>query len=834
MVENSYVPVFPTDNYNKQQSVKKTKDLSLKDLGLKSDPKGGLTIDNPDAFISELGLSDAYANNLMTSGIEFKDFDEFKNFINTAVESGNTTKSDDFYNDIFAEDARLEKDSRIQSSSAGRGEASQAAADKAFGIKPKPATPAPQNQAQAARPNLDQPDNGKSAFARAAANAEPDFINRLNGNARWANPVKAQLEQEAKRRLQNELAELKKSEKARKRAGEVDVILNTLNDQYRQMYANSSEDRSVEDWDAMDRDQKIKLIKNYNINRSLGAPAGEITGQKMNALESPRGSLEDIVYWDESKKVPLVPETPARNEAGGPQVEPPAPSLNEMRMDQMRDFARTPAFSPEVKTRATQGFDQISAPNGVPMTELETLNVSPLDDAAKQAALPKAFQNRGIREGDAPYDPARGLTSLQNPAPTPKQPSILDTPAPSIAQPDNGMSTMLPMGPLDWMNQVDAYEKANPPIPPSTATSPVVSPESYDPQVRTPESPEVDMEGIQSQVSTDTRSELQNDRDIRDLVRRLPKPDGRIYDGKGGYSQPDPLLQNKPKSQPAAPAPAPKQKEGFFDKIKNFDLYDYVDDLQSQFNKPISPDELAKMRKAPPSMMDKLEPMRAKALKKFDDTMGPIYDGDPAALNKISRAIPDVFDMDNYEQAPKVIRAKNNTPQAPAPQAPTPTAKLPAADPFLDDEPQKTYETAGPKRMVKVANSDGSYTWTTYEDQKRRAQEYAKKQMRNSPFSSLGNAYSGRMSKLYPTLNTDRLKKEVDQETADYYSKNNPFGSEFRPTPKEYLGPVEKSPTPRTTAMMRNYDAMPKKQQLDVINSFRRHRGEDEIYNPFS
>jgi hypothetical protein len=790
MVENSYVPVFPTDNYNKQQSVKKTKDLSLKDLGLKTDPKGGLTIDNPTAFISELGLSDAYATNLMSNGIEFKDFDEFKKFIDTAVESGNTTKSDDFYNDIFAEDARLEQDSRIQTSSAGRSKASQAAADKAFGIKPQPAAPAPQNQAQAARPTLDQPDNGKSAFARAAANAEPDFINRLNGNARWANPVKAQLEQEAKRRLQNELAELKKSEKARKRAGEEDVILNTLNDQYRQLYANTPDAegnaRSAEDWDAMDRDQKIKMIRNYNINRSLGAPAGEMTGQKMNALESPRGSLEDIVYWDESKKVPVVPETPARNEAGGPKIEAPAPSLNEMRTDQMRDFARTPAISPEVKTTATQGFDQISAPNGVPMTELETLNVSPMDDAAKQAALPQAFQNRGIREGEAPYDPARGLTSLQNPAPAPKQPSILNTPAPSIAQPDNGMSTALPMDSVDLMNQVDAYEKANPPIPPSTATNPVVSPESYDPQVRTPESPEIDMEGIQSQVSTDTRSELQNDRDIRDLVRRLPKPDGRIYDGKGGYSQPDPLLQNKPASKPAAaPSRAPKQEEGFLDKLKNFDLYDYVDDLQSQFNKPISPDELAKMRKAPPSLMNRFEPIRAKALKNFDDTMGPIYDGDPAALNKISRAIPDVFDMDNYEQAPKVIRAKNNTPQAPAPQAPASSPKLPSADPFLEDEPAS--EMQGPKeKMVPIYGRDGIVGYRSYSDQRKAAQDYAKKQMRESPFSSLGNANSGRMSKLYPTLNTDRLKKEVDQETADYYSKNNPFGEEYRPKGRRY------------------------------------------------
>ena len=90
------------------------------------------------------------------------------------------------------------------------------------------------------------------------------------------------------------------------------------------------------------------------------------------------------------------------------------------------------------------------------------------------------------------------------------------------------------------------------------------------------------------------------------------------------------------------------------------------------------------------------------------------------------------------------------------------------------------------------------------------------------------------MSKLYPTLATNQLKKEVDQNTKNYYMQNNPFGTEYRPAPTEYLGPVAKSPTPRTTQMMRDINAMPKKQQLDVINSFRRHRGEDDLYNPFA
>jgi hypothetical protein len=621
MVENSYVPVFPTDNYNKQQSVKKNKDLSLKDLGLKSDPKGGLTIDDPTAFISGLGLSDAYANNLMTSGIEFKDFDEFQNFINTAVESGNTTKSDDFYNDIFAEDARLEKDSRIQTSSSGRGEASQAAADKAFGIKRQPAAPTPQNQAQAGRPNLDQPDTGKSAFARAAARTMPDFVNRLGGNGRFANQAKLQMMQEAKRRQQNEIADLKKSEKARKRAGEVDEILNAKNDQYRQLYANTPDaegnKRSAEDWDAMDRDQKIKLIQNYNINRSLGAPAGEITGQKMNAQVAPRGSMEDLT-------------------------------------------------TPRQFNEVTQSFE-------------------------------------------IPQDP-RQFDSSRN---------TFRTPTEVLGQ-----------------------------------NLPEISPESFEPQVRTPESPDIDMEGIQSQVDAGMDEAMR--------TRRRQKPE--IPSGAVHTRHP-----NVPKeSHTGIYATNPGVQQRAFDLQLENDIKNtipYENNIADSKSTKVTP---------PPGVTVKPEPE--------GDLLGSLT---PAANNAFNVSKNFFNDLVEDKQAPQAPAPQAPAPQAPAPQAPAQPSKLPAADPFLQDEPAE--EMQGPKeKMVPIYGSDGIVGYRSYSDQRKAAQDYAKKEMRNSPFSSLGNAYSGRMSKLYPTLNTDRLKKEVDQETADYYSKNNPFGEEYRPKGKRY------------------------------------------------
>ena len=160
MADIPYVPIIDNSTYTNKKSSEERKELRLRDIGIESGSNGVLTISDPEKFISGLGLSDAYAERLMSEGIEFKNFDEFQKFIDTAVESGNTTKEQGFYDDIFSEESNLRSDAVIQKSSVLGSEESDKAADKAFNVKPKPATPAPQNQAQAARPNLDRPDNG--------------------------------------------------------------------------------------------------------------------------------------------------------------------------------------------------------------------------------------------------------------------------------------------------------------------------------------------------------------------------------------------------------------------------------------------------------------------------------------------------------------------------------------------------------------------------------------------------------------------------------------------------------------------------------------------------
>ena len=116
-----------------------------------------------------------------------------------------------------------------------------------------------------------------SAFTTNAYMGMPDYLPRPGSNTKMPNRQKQALITEADRRLRNEIGAQKKREKAAASRAHVDEVLNANNDRYRNLCANSSDDRSGEDWDAMSRDQKVQLIKNYNINmgrKSMEKPDG--------------------------------------------------------------------------------------------------------------------------------------------------------------------------------------------------------------------------------------------------------------------------------------------------------------------------------------------------------------------------------------------------------------------------------------------------------------------------------------------------------------------------------------------------------------------------------
>jgi hypothetical protein len=80
------------------------------------------------------------------------------------------------------------------------------------------------------------------------------------------------------------------------------------------------------------------------------------------------------------------------------------------------------------------------------------------------------------------------------------------------------------------------------------------------------------------------------------------------------------------------------------------------------------------------------------------------------------------------------------------------------------------------------------------------------------------------------------LQDAEDSTSRSKFQNNNPFGTQYRPGARQ---PIQASPQtatmeyPKTDAVMRDLNSRSKKEQLDVINRFRNHRGEDSIYNPF-
>ena len=167
-------------------------------------------------------------------------------------------------------------------------------------------TPAPAPAPAPAQKTLDNVDNGTSAAATAAYMGMPDYLPRPGSNTKMPNRQKQALITEANRRQRNEIGAQIKQENAAASRAQVDEVLNANNDKYRTLYANSSNDRTGEDWDAMSRDQKVQLIKNYNIN--MGRKSMEKPEGSKPAAVRPDGSPVSQKYYDKFFNNPDVPD----------------------------------------------------------------------------------------------------------------------------------------------------------------------------------------------------------------------------------------------------------------------------------------------------------------------------------------------------------------------------------------------------------------------------------------------------------------------------------------------------------------------------------------------
>ena len=556
--------------------------------------------------------------------------------------------------------------------------------------------PIPPTNQPTSQPSLDNPAPGSAADVRRSYQNMPDYVSVPGTNTKQPNRAKQMLQTEEKRLLRDEINARIKADKESARKAMEYKRLDAVNDQYRDIFSKSSNDRSAEDWDMLDRDQKIKLIKNYNENTRRA---------KENAKTKKASGVIGGAYE--------VPNT----------------TLQDLEVDQVRDFTQNSLISPEVKTQATQIYDDLAAPYRSPMTELETLNTSPLDDAAKQAALPP-----GLQKNYRPSNPSINPNITANSIAEPSSNEFLNAPIfPSLSMPESSI--------------------------PETRTSPVVSPESY--EIETPSINSYDnyLPGIQSTVDA---SMPQARRNYRNRPKEIPE---------GAVHRNHPNVPEDAQSGIHATNPAVKQR--------GVDARDaYLNALSPGGNQgftPHYPDADSKSTRAtlPPGL-----PPQKSLQSLLDD---PTYQQNVAKRNPLKKVTPQkslqsLLDDSTYQQNV----AKRN----PGSQIPAPTAKLPSADPFNDEE---TAEMQGPsERMVPIYGSSGIVGYRSYSDQRKAAQDYAKTSMKNSSRSLLGDTYSDDMSRLYPTLNTGGIKREIDQENIARFSKNNPFGEEYRPKGKRY------------------------------------------------
>ena len=170
-----------------------------------------------------------------------------------------------------------------------------------------PVVPAAQAPVASAERSMDSPAEGSAAFVRRAYQNMPDYLPGVGTNTKQPNRAKQQLQTEEKRLLRNEINARIKSDKENATRAIEDERLAAINDQYRDIFANSSKDRSAEDFDAMGRDQKLKLIRNYNENmrrKSMESPQG----QSKPAAVRPDGSPVSQQYFDKFFNNPNVPD----------------------------------------------------------------------------------------------------------------------------------------------------------------------------------------------------------------------------------------------------------------------------------------------------------------------------------------------------------------------------------------------------------------------------------------------------------------------------------------------------------------------------------------------
>jgi hypothetical protein len=257
------------------------------------------------------------------------------------------------------------------------------------------------------------------------------------------------------------------------------------------------------------------------------------------------------------------------------------------------------------------------------------------------------------------------------------------------------------------------------------------------------------------------------------------------------------FIQNY-KYNPQQPETVKEQAVSPLDDLNIPDYSDKIVDVKSPLDDLNIPDYSDKIVDAKSPLDDSSIPDYSD---KIVDVKSPLDDS----------SIPDYSDK-IVDAAPTPIA--QNTP-APAP-APAPAPQKPKGQsPVYGKKPDGTYGITGYRNLADMKT--GAYTPTMANNEKRAdPQKRARSGEMSNPFADLGSTYNR-----YADGNEDAFAKRRAQQ-AELAKK------------AARQRELAKMPTPRADAGMDLMNSLPMNQQVGIVNQFRKKRGEQEIFNPYS
>jgi len=276
------------------------------------------------------------------------------------------------------------------------------------------------------------------------------------------------------------------------------------------------------------------------------------------------------------------------------------------------------------------------------------------------------------------------------------------------------------------------------------------------------------------------------------------------------------FIQNY-KYNPQQPETVKEQAVSPLDDLNIPDYSDKIVDVKSPLDDLNIPDYSDKIVDAKSPLDDSSIPDYSD---KIVDVKSPLDDSSiPDYSDKIVDAKSPLDDSSIPDYSDKIVDAAptpiaQNTP-APAP-APAPAPQKPKGQsPVYGKKPDGTYGITGYRNLADMKT--GAYTPTMANNEKRAdPQKRARSGEMSNPFADLGSTYNR-----YADGNEDAFAKRRAQQ-AELAKK------------AARQRELAKMPTPRADAGMDLMNSLPMNQQVGIVNQFRKKRGEQEIFNPYS